>query len=207
MRDDRVKLSYVWAANFDTSKMMLIKETLELTTFLIAAVIANHQLVSRLELKSTIDGLTQVYNRNSMDERVNRIASGEDKLPSSIGIIYADLNGLKTVNDMKGHDAGDKLLFRAAALLKITFEDYEIYRAGGDEFVIICQDITEDDIRQHISQLKKMADNTSNVSFAIGYAYCTGEFDIDSVLQQADEAMYQDKQEYYKEHPKQDSRR
>ena len=63
------------------------------------------------------------------------------------------------------------------------------------------------DIRQHISQLKKMADNTSNVSFAIGYAYCTGEFGINSVLQQADEAMYQDKQEYYRNHPELDRSR
>lgn len=64
VRFNQELVGFIWAANFDTSKMMQIKEILELTTFLIGAVISNHQLVSRLEIMSTVDGLTQVNNRN-----------------------------------------------------------------------------------------------------------------------------------------------
>ena len=200
-------VGFIWAANFATEKMQKIKETLELTTFLIAAVIANHQLVSQLEEKSTIDGLTQVSNRNAMNERVDGFTTGETALPTSMGVVFADLNGLKTVNDNDGHDAGDKLLSRAAALLKISFGDYEIYRAGGDEFVIFCPDITEEKLEQLISQLKSLTDSTDDVSLALGTAYCKGDYDIHTAMQNADEKMYQDKEEYYRRHPEKDRRK
>ena len=186
---------------------MQIKETLELTTFLIAAVISNHQLVSKLEFRSTVDGLTQVSNRNAMNDRVDSFVSGEVKLPAAMGVAFADLNGLKTVNDDEGHDAGDKLLTRAAALLKLAFGDYEIYRAGGDEFVIFCPDIPEKKLRELVQQLRTMADSTPDVSFAVGTVHVSGDYSIIKAMQQADEHMYKDKEEYYRLHPEKDRRK
>lgn len=200
-------VGFIWAANFVTSKIIQIKEAMELTTFLIAAVISNHQLVSRLEEKSTTDALTQVSNRNSMNERVDKLSSGDIPLPEVMGIVFADLNGLKTVNDRMGHNAGDKLLVRAAALLKIAFGEYEIYRAGGDEFVVLCPDITEEKLEQQAAQLRALADNTNDVSFAVGTQFCTGSYDIQKAMQAADGAMYRDKQDYYRRHPEKDRRK
>ena len=187
----------IWAANYDVSRLELIKETLELSTFILAATIENHQLLSRLEIKSTVDALTKVGNRNALDEYNDSITQGALNLPEAMGIVFADLNGLKKVNDEKGHDAGDKLLKRAAALLKIAFNEDQIYRVGGDEFVMLCADISEDEMNERVSQLKGMALNTSDVSFAVGSVYCTGNYDINSAIQQADEQMYLDKKEYY----------
>ena len=207
VRNNNTLVGFLWAANYDSAKMMKIKETLELTTFLIAAVIANHQIVSQLEFKSTIDGLTQLFNRNSMNERVDKLVSGETKLPNEMGVVLADLNGLKNVNDDEGHHAGDKLLVRAAALLKLAFGDYEIYRAGGDEFFIFCPDISGEKLTQQVKQLRTLTDSTPDVSFAIGYVYVTGEYDIRNAMKTADERMYKDKQEYYRLHPEKDRRR
>ena len=207
VRYNQQLVGFIWAANYDTSKMMQIKETLELSSFMIAAVITNHQLVERLEERSTVDVLTQVSNRNAMNDRVDAVVSGEAELPKNLGIAFADLNGLKTVNDREGHDAGDRLLTRAAALLKIAFGDYEIYRSGGDEFVVLCPDITEEGLRQQVAMLRSLADSASDVSFAVGTAYCTGSFDIRLAMQEADERMYKDKQEYYRLHPEKDRRR
>jgi diguanylate cyclase (GGDEF)-like protein len=133
-----------------------------------------------------------------MDERINRIASGEDKLPSSIGIIYADLNGLKTVNDMKGHDTGDKLLFRAAALLKITFEDYEIYRAGGDEFVIVFVQQSEAIVARTLEKLKSSV-TRSGYSISAGYAMVTDNESVEAALRESDQNMYKEKAAYYQQ--------
>lgn len=207
IRYNQTMVGYIWAANYDTAKMEQIKETLELSTFVIAAVISNHQLLSRLEEKSAIDALTQVGNRNAMNDRVDQFLSGQEKLPEIMGVAFADLNGLKTVNDQAGHDAGDKLLGRAAALLKIAFADDEIYRAGGDEFVIFCPNVSEEDLNRRVSQLKGLAENTSDVSFAIGTVYCIGEYDICRAMQIADEKMYKDKEEYYRNHPEKDRRK
>ena len=207
VKNGQTLVGFIWAANFDVSKMMQIKETLELTTFLIAAVIYNHQLVSRLEFRSTVDGLTQVNNRNAMNDRVDGFVSGKVQLPAAMGVAFADLNGLKTVNDNEGHEAGDKLLTRAASLLKLAFGDHEIYRAGGDEFVVFCPDITEEKFAQQVSQLRSLADSTPDVSFAAGTAYVSGEYDICRTMQLADERMYKDKEEYYRLHPEKDRRR
>ena len=207
VRNNKMLVGFIWAANYDTSKRMQIKETLELTTFLISAVIANHQFVSQLEFKSSTDGLTQLFNRNAMNERVDKLVSGKDELPNTMGIVLADLNGLKTVNDDEGHDAGDKLLIRAAALLKLAFGDYEIYRAGGDEFFVFCPEITADKLIEQVKQLNSLANSTPDVSFACGSVYLTGKYDIRNAMKTADERMYKDKQEYYRQHPEKDRRK
>ena len=207
IRCKRTLVGYIWAANFDSSKMMKIKSTLELSAFLLAAVIHNHQLISRLEQKSSVDGLTQVNNRNSMNERVDGIISGKIRKPEVMGVAFADLNGLKGVNDAEGHDAGDKLLSKAASLLKIAFGDYEIYRAGGDEFVVLCPGITEDKLCQQVKQLRALTESTPDVSFAIGTVFVTGDYDICKTMQIADERMYMDKEEYYRQHPEKDRRK
>ena len=98
------------------------------------------------------------------------------------------------------------MLVRAAALLKIAFGDYEIYRAGGDEFVILCPGVSKEKLDNMISQLRGLADNTNDVSFAIGVAYCTGDYDIRLAMQKADEDMYKDKKEFYRLHPEKDRR-
>ena len=200
-------VGFIWAANFDLSKMMQIKETLSLAAFLIGAVIANQQLISGLEEKSTVDVLTQVNNRNALNERLEKYAYEEEKLPDSIGVVFTDLNGLKSTNDEMGHDAGDKLLQRASAILKIAFGDYEIYRAGGDEFVIICPYITEEKLKHQIEQLRALAENTADIRFAIGSSFFTGKYDIRNAMRSADESMYNDKAEFYRLHPEKDRRK
>ena len=206
IRCQKTLVGFIWAGNYDVSKMKEMKETLELTTFLIGAVISNHQLVSRLEVMSTIDGLTQVSNRNAMNQRVEKLINGEDKPSTAMGVVYADLNGLKTVNDDKGHEVGDKLLIRAASLLKIVFDDFEIYRAGGDEFIVFLPEVTEETMNLHVAQLRVLTENTQDVRFAIGAVHCTGDYNIKQAMQTADKRMYADKEQYYLLHPKKNRR-
>lgn len=207
VRYEHTLVGFIWATNFDTEKTMEIKETLELSTFMLAAVIAHHHLVSRLKTMSTTDSLTQVLNRNAMNERVDRLVSDPSSHPQKMGIAFADLNGLKAVNDGIGHDAGDQLLKNASALLKIVFSDYEIYRSGGDEFVILCPDITREELDESIARLRLLAENTPNVSYAIGTEWVEGEYNILTAMQNADKNMYKDKAEYYRQHPDKNRRK
>ena len=201
IRCKRRLVGFIWAANIDVTNMMKIKKTLELSTFLLGAVIQNHQLIAQLEERSTIDGLTQVSNRNAMNDRVERLVSGEDKLPEVMGIAFVDVNGLKAMNDSCGHIAGDRMLSKTASLLKLAFGDYEIYRAGGDEFVIFCPDITKKKLDEQIEQLRSLTERTPDISFAVGTVHVTGGYDIHKTMQAADERMYADKKEYYRLHP------
>ena len=206
VRSNQMLVGFIWAANYDVALTDKIKETLELCSFLIAAVIYNHQLLARLEVRSMVDELTQLKSRNALNECVEKYASGERDGSKSVGVVFADLNGLKTVNDEKGHEAGDRLLVKAASLLKIGFGDWEIYRAGGDEFVILCPGITEDVLEQQLSEMRKLLENTPDVSFAFGTAYCAEGCNVRQAIKKSDEEMYKDKAAFYQNHPELDRR-
>ena len=193
-------LGFFWATNFDTSNTLYIRETLELSAFFVASEIANYQLLNKLELLSSMDLLTCVMNRNSMNNRVTQFLNGEVQY-KSLGIIFADLNGLKPVNDNKGHDAGDKLLKDASQLLKFTFDGCEFYRAGGDEFLIIALDKSKEELEAKVKTLREKSMIPGKVSFAIGFYYDANGGDIRTAMHEADVRMYEDKKRYYDRFP------
>lgn len=201
LRQGDKTLGYIYALNFDAERAQKIKETLELTTYFIASEIANHQLLKQLAVLSSMDLLTGIFNRNAMNGRVDRFVSGEEPAPKEYGIIFADLNGLKTVNDIEGHIAGDRLLKKAAEKLKTVFSDCDIYRAGGDEFMMIAAKTTEEELEQRIAQLRKESEDPNNISFALGMYYDRSGGDIRDAMRLSDERMYEDKECYYKKYP------
>jgi GGDEF domain-containing protein len=93
------------------------------------------------------------------------------------------------------------LLKSAASILLDVFLDSEIYRVGGDEFLIIVTNHTEDDFNTLVSSLRTACDNSSKVKLAIGTWYGDKSFDIRTAMHLADERMYADKEAYYKRHP------
>ena len=194
-------LGYIWACNFDTENTVKIKETLELTTFFVGSEIANQRLVKKLRILSSIDMLTGVLNRNEMNNRVDGLRKSGSEDIKGLGIVFADLNGLKRVNDSEGHAAGDLLIKNGAMLLQNIFVGDEIYRAGGDEFMVLMTFTTEEAIIEKIAKAKKLSRHYGNVSFAMGYSFQNAISDITDALKLADERMYADKEQYYKEHP------
>lgn len=113
-------LGYMWVINFNAKNALKIKETLELTTFILGSELSNYFLLDRLKVLSSKDMLTGVLNRNEMNNLVQLYSNEQIHINDSVGVIFADLNGLKTVNDNEGHNAGDTLLKNAAkALLEV----------------------------------------------------------------------------------------
>ena len=195
-----ITLGFIWVTNFDTSNTIYIRETLELSAFFVASEIANYQLLSKLDFLSHMDLLTGLMNRNSMNNRVSQFLDGE--VPhKSLAIVFADLNGLKPVNDNKGHDAGDTLLRNAAWLLKENFADGEIYRAGGDEFLIIELDKSKEELEAKVEKLREKSKIPGNISFSLGLHYDKDGGDIRTAMHLADVQMYEDKKLYYAMHP------
>lgn len=194
-------LGYMWVGNFNVDNTVKIKETLELTTFFLASEISNYQLMLKLEILSSIDMLTGVKNRNTMNNMVDDIVAGKKKMNYPYSVIFADLNGLKRVNDENGHSAGDKMLKSAAAILRGVFHDGEVYRAGGDEFMLIADGLGEKELEARVKQLAEQAATTENVHFAIGTCIVNEGEDIRNAMRLADERMYVDKNEYYERHP------
>ena len=194
-------LGYIWATNFQTEHTIRIKETLELTTFFLAAEISNHQLFERFKVMSSIDSLTGVLNRNEMNNRVDVIAAGNNGSKQPLGIVFTDLNGLKKANDINGHLAGDLMLKEAASILRSFFPKDEIYRAGGDEFMILTLGTSKDELEKKVEELKKTVEVNKTVTFAIGCSFDPDSKNILSVMTNADKKMYKDKELFYAEHP------
>lgn len=199
-------LGYMWALNFEAENASKIKETLEMTTFILASEIANHLMVDRLRILSSRDLLTGVMNRNEMNNLVDRLSKGSEEGAVSIGVIFADLNGLKTVNDNEGHPAGDKLLRDAADSLRDVFDEEEIFRAGGDEFCVLVKNISEAQLSMKVGELRQAADRHTRVSFAIGYSTAANAKNVRTALRHADENMYEDKRLFYEMHPERKQR-
>ena len=193
-------LGYIWASNFNIERADKIKEVLEVTTFFIASEIANYQLLRRLEVLSNMDLLTGCRNRNAMNNRVAEFDLPKVREYKNIGITFVDLNGLKQTNDREGHPAGDRLLKRAALVLSEVYKEEEIYRAGGDEFMILSINTSPEEMKEKVAQLRNVSED-KNVSFAVGTCFDDGKLDIRKDMHIADERMYDDKDEYYREHP------
>lgn len=190
-------LGYLWTVNFNVDNTLIIKETLEVTTFLIASEISSYLLLNKLQTLSTIDSLTGVKNRNVMNNRIDQIVAGRKPTPKAV--IFADLNGLKYTNDEQGHLSGDKVLRSAAEILQYVFPEEDVYRAGGDEFMVLVSGISEDELNTRIAKIRTMAKLSENVYFSIGV--CCGEPDVRRAMHVADERMYVDKKSFYFEHP------
>lgn len=195
-------LAYMWAINFNAEKAIEIKETLELATFILGSELGNYLLLDRLKILSSRDMLTGVMNRNEMNNFVDGVSQSPEPVPYSVGVIFADLNGLKEVNDRDGHAAGDRLLKDAASALREVFNEEDIYRAGGDEFSIIVKGVTEEEIAEKIEEIRSKESAYEQLSFALGGSAVPDARQIRTVLRQADERMYEDKAKYYESHEK-----
>ena len=194
-------LGYIWAVNFAAEEAPKIKETLELTTFILGSEIANYLLLNRLKVLSSKDMLTGVLNRNEMNNYVDRLSNETSDKKESIGVVFVDLNGLKRVNDDKGHNAGDTLLKDAAKALEEVFDVNNIYRAGGDEFTMIVPGASAEDLIEWTKKLREIAVKYNDLSFAIGSCAESDSRNVREALKIADQRMYDDKREYYVKHP------
>lgn len=195
-------LGYMWSTNFDPENAGRIKETLELTTYVLGLEISSHQLMNKLRVMSSKDMLTGLLNRNEMNNRVEALQSSDLADGKTIGVIFADLNGLKRINDAEGHDAGDELLKNAAHAMRDVFHEEEAFRVGGDEFLALMVGASEQDVTRKIEALREASKKYKNVAFAIGGCVATSGDDVNRALRLSDELMYEDKQAYYKEHPR-----
>ena len=150
---------------------------------------------ARLQYMSYRDMLTTLYNRN----RYIQVLEGmQAKTVIKTGVAYIDINGLKRVNDLYGHEAGDRLIINTArSMLAILPEN--AYRVGGDEFVLICFDMDEKVFR---SKVRDICDSIAakRISVSVGVVWEESSSELETMLRRADDLMYAEKKKYYEKH-------
>ena len=147
--------------------------------------------------------ILQLTKKDSLTGLLNRQAYyvTEKNNPKDVtGIISIDMNGLKTINDTYGHQAGDEALTTISlCIIKATKIKQPAYRVGGDEFIIVCWRSTEEEIKELIKKIENNV-SESKYSCSIGYSYSGfGMKSIDEMVKESDVMMYENKAKYYEE--------
>ncbi len=140
------------------------------------------------------DDLTNLFNRNAY---IRDLENLKRKKLKSLWFLIFDIDNFKTINDTKGHLFGDEILISAAKRLCEIFNEknHTVYRIGGDEFLIISKDFSEDEIINLLLELKNIELENDDFRFSKGYSmveeYNHEFFDI--AFDNADKMLYADK--------------
>lgn len=154
----------------------------------------------KAEEENIVDSLTGCYNRNFF-EKFKQENFDPNRDNNKIGLVFIDVNNLKTVNDNQGHEAGDNLIKNTANFLKSNSRKEDlVVRIGGDEFIIICRnhDNTPNFEEKILNRIKERLINHPNKDLAFGVAVYNKEqdfSDLDKTKDRADTHMYQNKRE------------
>jgi len=152
--------------------------------------------IHQTEYLSFHDYLTGLYNRRFLEEELKRLDTARN-LPLSI--VYADVDGLKTINDVFGHQYGDLLLQKVAYVLKSESRaDDIISRTGGDEFVLLLPVTVEEDAKQTIQRIQKAIsqEKIMEINLSVSFGCATKVQELQStwgIMEKAEEAMYKNK--------------
>ena len=157
-----------------------------------------------LEKKAVHDSLTGIYNREYYIEYIESINLSKRMSDFPLTVCYIDINGLKEVNDRLGHAAGDTLLVTFCELVSENLRKTDIFcRIGGDEFLILCPGISNEDFSRIWNRIIESAENYNDsmikpyiILFSHGVIELSQD-DISSssekIVAMADEMMYLEK--------------
>jgi diguanylate cyclase (GGDEF)-like protein len=166
---------------------------------------------SQLEEKSRMleeiashDALTGLPNRRLFYERLKNSINNATRTARTIGILFIDLDGFKSINDTYGHEAGDDVLLAVAHRLMTSVRKKDtVARLGGDEFTIIVENYKDtEELIQLCQRVIEMVaqpidlsnDNKGHVTASIGIScYPDDSIEMDVLLSKADDAMYESK--------------
>ena len=149
-----------------------------------------------MENRAERDDMTGLYNKNRL---ISDIAKNS-KIDRLVAVVYWDVNRLKYVNDSYGHYYGDLLITKIAKSIKsVAKKDMPIYRYGGDEFIMLIPDATEQEVLIIIDRWKKVIEQMakdSDIPLSASVGYSIGKYtSLKKVIEEADKKMYENKKQ------------
>lgn len=155
-----------------------------------------NRLLEELAIK---DNLTKLFNRNKLDEVLINESNRANRYNHSFGVILIDIDNFKSVNDIYGHQIGDKVLQEFANILQSNSRKTDtVGRWGGEEFLIICSETELDGI---LTQAEKLKEKVENFNFSVneqktasfGVSLYNKDESVKDIIKRADDALYEAK--------------
>ncbi len=173
--------------------LVYITDMLQIMGHFIVSSITRRNLLRELYVMSHHDQMTGFGNRYAMNEYVKQASADE-----GIGMVYFDITGLKRVNDLLGHDEGDRLILRACRCITDIFGEYGCFRIGGDELLAVCKGISRQELDDKVKAIRSVMHEYS-VNMAVGHVWQErGRLDLDALLSSSESLMRSDKEDYYR---------
>ena len=170
------------------------KEIIGIIIKSLGVAVSNFLNMKRLENDATIDPMTDCYNRRAFDRMIQHNIHNAHRYNRDLSVIMLDLDRFKSVNDVYGHQAGDKVLIAISRLIlsAIRKSDY-VVRYGGEEFVVV---LPETEMRKAIElaeRLRRLIES-SPVQIANGkQIYVTASFGVAALLENSDaESLFEE---------------
>lgn len=152
----------------------------------------------RLERMNYTDSLTGVGNRNAYSRFLNDFDGGDS---AGVGVVYIDINDMKGINDRYGHAYGDHVLVNLSDRLATYFPLEAVFRIDGDEFVILCQNVTKAEFRENVRAFISDVEEQNRFVISVGYKWSENGKSIENLIDASDRMMYENKKGYYFSHP------
>lgn len=166
--------------------------------------------IGRIQLQAYSDALTGVGNKAAYVEKIKSLSTEIADGTATFIVAVFDINGLKQVNDTHGHDEGDRLIVDVAGAIAETFGRDCVFRVGGDEFIVIVEQMTPDEMADCLAAFQNticamnQQPKREQLKASVSKGWCSYQpevhEDYQSVFRLADEAMYDDKAAYYRMH-------
>ncbi len=150
--------------------------------------------MSTIKQVSESDALTGLFRRKKYAEDLVAL---EKNPPKSLAVVFANINGLRKLNEVQGFAKGDALIARSAKCYQEFFPEPS-YRISGDEFLTFLPDIPEGEFLQRMELMQKSLADSGEQLFAVGYAWKEKTRDFTRMVTEAETHMYINNQEYYK---------
>ncbi len=150
----------------------------------------------QLEYYCNYDILTGLHNRYYYNSHCTRYYESERRFPAAA--VFADINGLKQVNDDLGHVAGDQYIKKFADILAKTFAEDVCCRISGDEFVVLMENISRAEAQERFAKLRAALDGDRTPIAATGFAWDGAPVTLEELVAAAESGMYENKRECHK---------
>lgn len=198
-------LIYVFNEDFYNGQFVLLGICIILSillykniSFILTNISQSYEVLRYKEI-SMKDTMTKTFNKSTFLTDIENIIPNKNTV-----ILIADINNMKFINDSYSYSDGDDAIINCATILNNNFTDIgKIYRIGGDEFAIICENISENILTEKIANTNSdiffKNDNISySLSISLGYSYFDGKIDKNfmDTIKRADNNMYNQKKYY-----------